>query len=129
MRSEIAPLESIQPAGVLALVSLVVPWWSQGKEMPLPRGCVRQRQPILMAGMSTSDKHGSNVRYGGRSGSCKDGADAVGVATIDGVAVVKAADVEDSGGVVPKTEENTRFGGADNEAREFARDGVHVGGS
>jgi hypothetical protein len=34
-------------------------------------------------------------------------ADAMGVATIDGVAVDKAADVEDSGGVVPKTEENT----------------------
>jgi predicted solute-binding protein len=70
--------------GVLALVSLVGPWWSQGKEMPLPLGCVRQRQPILMQQ-----------------------ADAMGVATIDGVAVDKAADVEDSGGVVPKTEENT----------------------
>jgi hypothetical protein len=82
-----------------------------------------------MAGMSTADKHDSNVGYGGTSGSCKDGADAVGVATIDGVAVGKAADVEDSGGVVPKTEENTRFGGADNKAREFARDGVHVCGT
>jgi hypothetical protein len=65
------PLESIQPAGVLALVSLVVPWWSQGKETPLPWGCVRQRQPIRMAGMSTADKHDSNVGYGGTSGSCK----------------------------------------------------------
>jgi hypothetical protein len=60
------------------------------------------------AGMSTTNEHGCNVRYGGTSGSCKDGADVVGVATIDKVAVGKAADVEDSGGVVPKTEENTR---------------------
>ena len=93
------------------------------------------------AGMSTTNEHGNNVRYGGTSGfckdstdvvgvaSCKDGADVVGVATIDRVAVGKAADVEDSGGVVPKTGENTRFGGADNEDREFARDGVHVGGT
>jgi len=58
--------------------------------------------------MFTTDKHGDNVRYGGTSGSCKNGADAMGVATINGVAVGKPADVEDIGGVVPKTEENTR---------------------
>ena len=60
------------------------------------------------AGMSTTNEHGDNVGYGGTSRSCKNGADAMGVATIDGVAVGKAADVEDIGGVVPKTEENTR---------------------
>jgi hypothetical protein len=58
--------------------------------------------------MSTTDEHGDNVGYGDTSGSCKNGADAMGVATIVGVAVDKAADVEDSGGVVPKTKENTR---------------------
>jgi hypothetical protein len=52
----------------------------------------------------------------------------VGAATIDRVAVGKATDVEDCGSVMPKTEENTRFAGADNEAREFARDGVPIGG-
>jgi len=81
------------------------------------------------AGVSTADEHGGNVGYSGTSGSCKDGAEAVGVATIDRVAVGKPADAEDSGSVVPKTGENTRFGGADNEDREFARDGVHVGGT
>ena len=60
------------------------------------------------AGMSTTNEHGGNVGYGGTSSSSKDGVDVVGVATIDRVAVGKAADVEDSGGVVPKTEENTR---------------------
>jgi len=75
-----------------------------------------------------------NVGYGGTFGSCKNGADAMGVTTIDGVAVGKAVDVEDSGGVVPKTEENTRSGGADNEAREFAipptlSDGFSPGGA
>jgi hypothetical protein len=53
----------------------------------------------------------------------------VGFATIDGVGVGRAAYVEDNSGVVPKIEENTRFGGADNKAREFARDGVHVCGT
>ena len=72
------------------------------------RMCSTKAANTDAAGMSTADKHGDNVGYGGTSGSCKNGADAMGVATINGVAVGKPADVEDIGGVVPKTEENTR---------------------
>ena len=66
------------------------------------RMCSTKAANTDAADMSTTDEHGDNVGY------CKNGADAMGVTTIDGVAVGKAADVEDIGGVVPKTEENTR---------------------
>jgi hypothetical protein len=72
------------------------------------RMCSTKAANTDAADMSTTDEHGDNVGYGGTSGSCKNRADAIGVATIDGVAAGKAADVEDSGGVVSKTEENTR---------------------
>ena len=49
--------------------------------------------------MSTTDEHGNNVGYGGTSGSCNNGVDAMGVATIDGFVVGKVANVEDSGAV------------------------------